>query len=234
MRHLLLIILTFFSFNSFGQSSFTSEELKSWNSLKDDFKEATYPFSFCEINSDFKPLADTIFRDRGEFSYMSLSIKDSLLHKEIGSVVGPFRNKLDNSSQTIDFVFMIRGIDSLYFVRASHILIREKPFKDDSDFYKEDILADKIILKIKSGASFEKMASKYGTDGTAKSGGDLGWFGEGVMVKSFNDACMQAKKNDLFKVQTQFGIHVVKITEDKIKVPVHYIVLPIIKYFSTN
>src|SRR6266513_2017816 len=47
--------------------------------------------------------------------------------------------------------------------------------------------------------------------GSAAKGGDLGWFGRGMMVKPFDDAVFKLKQNDLQIVQSEFGYHVVRL-----------------------
>lgn len=77
--------------------------------------------------------------------------------------------------------------------------------------------ASKVLQEIQAGANFASSAAKYGSDGTASQGGDLGWFGKGDMVKSFEDAVFALKKGELSKtlVQTQYGYHIVKLTDTK-------------------
>jgi peptidyl-prolyl cis-trans isomerase D len=47
--------------------------------------------------------------------------------------------------------------------------------------------------------------------GSAKIGGDLGWFPEGRMVVPFNNACFTSKKGEIKTVETSFGIHIIEI-----------------------
>jgi peptidyl-prolyl cis-trans isomerase D len=47
--------------------------------------------------------------------------------------------------------------------------------------------------------------------GSAKIGGDLGWFPEGRMVLPFNNACFTTKKGDIKSVETSFGIHIIEV-----------------------
>jgi peptidyl-prolyl cis-trans isomerase D len=98
--------------------------------------------------------------------------------------------------------------------KASHILFKW----DDTTPEKKKIAQDKangILAQIKGGASFEEMARIHGTDGTASQGGDLGWFGKGRMVKPFEDAIFNAKATGLLPalVETDFGYHIIKITQ---------------------
>ena len=61
------------------------------------------------------------------------------------------------------------------------------------------------------------MARIHGTDGTAQQGGDLGWFGQGQMVKPFSDAVFNYGKPGLLPglVETDFGYHIIKVTAPK-------------------
>ncbi len=78
-------------------------------------------------------------------------------------------------------------------------------------------LASKVLQEIKSGANFASSAVKYGEDGTASSGGDLGWFKKGVMVQEFETAAFALKKGEMSQtlVQTQYGYHIIKVTDKR-------------------
>jgi len=89
-------------------------------------------------------------------------------------------------------------------ITASHILVAE------------EALAKEILEKIKGGAKFEDMAAQYGTDGTKDTGGSLGTFGRGKMDKVFEDAAFALEPGQLSDVvKTQFGYHIIKVTDKK-------------------
>jgi parvulin-like peptidyl-prolyl isomerase len=103
--------------------------------------------------------------------------------------------------------------DKCYSLRASHILITAE---SDKEYEKAIQIAKKIKAEIESGkTTFEKAALKYGEDATNKRGGDLGWFEKGMMVKPFEETCFMAELNKVYITQTQFGVHLVKVTDKK-------------------
>ncbi len=85
-----------------------------------------------------------------------------------------------------------------------------------TEFAKENYdKANNVLEQIKKGANFADLAKKYGSDGTANSGGDLGWFASGAMVPEFEQAVFALKKGDLSDklVKTQYGYHIIKLVD---------------------
>ncbi|MFH1790022.1 MAG: peptidylprolyl isomerase [bacterium] len=78
-------------------------------------------------------------------------------------------------------------------------------------------IAAKVLQDIQSGASFASSAQKYGQDGTAPAGGDLGWFKKGDMVPEFEVVAFALKKDEIASqpIQTQYGYHIIKLTDSK-------------------
>ena len=93
-------------------------------------------------------------------------------------------------------------IKAAYDARASHILVKTK---DE---------ADQILQEAKKNpARFAELAKKHSQDpGSAEKGGDLGWFGRGMMVKPFEDAVFKLSQNEMQLVESEFGFHVVRLT----------------------
>lgn len=75
--------------------------------------------------------------------------------------------------------------------------------------------AKELKAQIDGGADFAELAKANSTDtGSAVNGGDLGWFGLGMMVKPFEDAVVAATPGTVVgPVQTDFGWHIIKVNE---------------------
>lgn len=90
--------------------------------------------------------------------------------------------------------------------RARHILVDSKA------------AADSVIEKLKSGTDFAKLAEKESSDGSAKQGGDLGWFSLQAMAPQFSQAVAALEKGKYTQapVQTQYGWHVIRLEDVRI------------------
>lgn len=99
--------------------------------------------------------------------------------------------------------------------RASHILIAIDADKDEAAAKKE---ADELYAKIQADPKqFAALARQYSADpGSAREGGDLGFFRQGMMVPEFDRAVFSGKKGDLVApVKTDFGYHIIRIDDIK-------------------
>ncbi len=72
-----------------------------------------------------------------------------------------------------------------------------------------------LLQRVRAGEDFVKLANEFTEDPSGKgSGGDLGWFGRGMMVKPFEDAAFTLKQGEVSGViETVFGYHIVKLDE---------------------
>ncbi len=89
-------------------------------------------------------------------------------------------------------------------VRASHLLVQTE---EEAKQLREEIL---------NGKKFEDVAQEVSLCPSGANGGDLGFFGKGVMVKEFEDAAFSMNVGDLSEpIQTQFGWHLLYLTDKK-------------------
>jgi len=98
-------------------------------------------------------------------------------------------------------------------VKARHILVKVKDTETEETAKKR---ADSLWQLVKNGGNFAALAQANSEDpGSGMNGGDLGFFAEGAMVKPFNDACFEGKKGDQVLVKSDFGFHIIEITDQK-------------------
>jgi parvulin-like peptidyl-prolyl isomerase len=151
--------------------------------------------TFVEIYSERPYSKDTL-----QLSQIPAEAQDLIVNAKANSFVGPVLTsegyilyRVEKSIKTKDQV-----------VKASHILVKEKAAADD--IYKE----------LRGGADFATLAKEKSQDpGSAVKGGDLGWFGKGMMVPEFEKAAFSGRIGRVQKpVKSQFGYHII-LVEDK-------------------
>jgi peptidyl-prolyl cis-trans isomerase C len=101
-------------------------------------------------------------------------------------------------------------------VKASHILIGvdQKATAEEKKAAREKI--DKLRKELAGGADFAALAKGNSTCPSSQQGGDLGFFGKGQMVPAFEVAAFSLKPGEISEVvETQFGYHIIKLTEKK-------------------
>lgn len=115
-----------------------------------------------------------------------------------GQLYGPVQN---GNTYTMARVSNVRMMpDEL---GASHILLP----------YSEVDLVDSIENALKKGANFAELAQKYSMDqASAVNGGDLGRFAPEMMVPEFSNALINAKRGQIVRIESEYGIHIAKLT----------------------
>ena len=95
---------------------------------------------------------------------------------------------------------------------ASHILVKEE---------KEAL---NIIKKLNNKALFSDLAKEFSVGPSGKTGGKLGWFSSGQMVKEFEKATFILNKGQITKepVKTKFGFHIIKLNDVRISQPKNF------------
>lgn len=103
-------------------------------------------------------------------------------------------------------------------LRVSHIMFRP----DSAGFEGAYLRALAVLDSIKNGASFEEMAKKYSQDYySAPYGGDIFYITAGDIIPSFEQACYKLKAGEVYPepVRTQFGYHLIKVTDRRPRIP---------------
>ncbi len=97
-------------------------------------------------------------------------------------------------------------------IRARHILFR---LEEDGEQEVVRQAAAEVLARIQNGEDFAALAAEFGSDGTKDVGGDLGWFGRGVMVPEFESAVYALQPGELAAepVETMFGYHLIRVDD---------------------
>jgi peptidyl-prolyl cis-trans isomerase D len=169
------------------------------DNIKSDFENAEDIKQFVNIDSDVP--FDSKNYGAGE---LPDTLNDFMFKAAKGATYGPY---FENNAFKISRLAAINYLPDS--VKARHILLRATQ-TNARTVYKQ---ADSLMNLIKKGSDFAALAMMYSSDGSAQSGGDLGWFKEGQMVKPFSDSCFQAKKGEVKLVATQYGLHIVQVLD---------------------
>lgn len=105
--------------------------------------------------------------------------------------------------------------------RASHILINAAQDAPAADRAKARAKADDLLARLRQDPkAFANLARQNSDDsGSASRGGDLDFFAKGAMVKAFESTAFSLKKGDISEVvESEFGFHIIQLTD--IKIPV--------------
>ena len=100
-------------------------------------------------------------------------------------------------------------------VRASHILIDTTKLKTEGELETAKQKIEEVKKEIDNGADFAETAREYSTCPSAENGGDIGFFQrKGSLVEEFAEAAFSMKVGEISEpVKTQFGYHIIKVTD---------------------
>ena len=130
----------------------------------------------------------------------------------------------------------VKQMGEVQEVHARHILIRAAPGDEKASKAAEDKIKA-VIARLKKGEDFEKVAKEVTEDPSGKAnGGDLGYFTKEQMVPEFSDVAFKLEKGQISEpVKTQFGWHVIKVDDKRVKpLPTFEEVKPQIEQFVTR
>ena len=141
---------------------------------------------------------------------LSLSAKLAMENERIGFLASEALNGIAASAVTDEalqaaYDAQFKDVEPATEYNASHILVETE---DEAKAIKADL---------DGGADFAETAKEKSTGPSGPNGGNLGWFGAGMMVKPFEDAVMSLEAGQVSNpVQTQFGWHIVILNETRV------------------
>jgi len=176
------------------------KQVEDWiNKTKEEFIQSSDPVQFITLSADSRYVGYFI-----PLSSVPANLKDFVQKEDLKAVFGPY---IEDGSYKIARLIAVGDRPDSVHVR--HILLATGNTRTLEAAKHE---ADSLVRLIKSGTPFETLAMANSDDqGSAKIGGDLGWFPEGRMVLPFSNACFTGKKGDIKTVESSFGVHIIEI-----------------------
>ncbi|MHB8919556.1 MAG: peptidylprolyl isomerase [Halothiobacillus sp.] len=132
------------------------------------------------------------------------AVDNQLANDYLANYLG--KMKVTDAELQPEYDKFVKGYPKTTEYKAAHILVKTK----------EE--ADAIIKQLDSGTPFTQLAEEKSQDpGSAKQGGDLGWFAPAQMVPEFSAAVEKLKKGEITQqpVKSQFGWHVIKLEDSR-------------------
>jgi len=177
-----------------------NDVIKWINEKRDAFAATANDTVFVNQNSDVP--FDSSYHAKGT---LPMILDSTLFNAPVGTLAGPYE---DGGRFKVSKLINVKMVPDS--VRAKHILVKV----NNNDTARAMAKADSLKNLIRQGGVFDILAMTNSEDpGSAVKGGDLGWFRKGMMVKPFEDACFDGKKGDLTIVESQFGIHLIQVTD---------------------
>ena len=170
-------------------------------SLKEEFKTSEKVADIVNENSEV-PYMDAFFTENA----FDPEMKQFATTSEVGAVYGPV---FDNDKyRMFKLVDKKMAPDS---VKVSHIMLA------NGDEARTTALADSLMNVLKNGGNFAELAKEFSADQAAENGGELGWFTEITALRGVNEdfknAVFSTPVNEVVKVKSLYGTHLVKVTE---------------------
>ena len=163
-----------------------------------------------------KAAEDKKFGDGADFKRKLEFARKKLLMEGLLQSVG--KEALTDAAMHKVYDDAVKQIGEEKEVHARHILFRAAAGDDKASKEAEDKVKA-VIARLKKGEDFAKVATEVTEDPSGKAnGGDLGYFTKDQMVPEFSEAAFKLDKGQISDpVKTQFGWHVIKVEDKRVK-----------------
>jgi peptidyl-prolyl cis-trans isomerase D len=202
--------INYVSFSAAPTSGDSASIFQQVQTLKQEFGSTSDVESFMARNGTETNYTDSYIAK----SKLTGPRKDSIIAASKDAVIGPY---LDGNNFVLARIMDIKTLPDS--VHARHILVglvdpkTNQPKMDDTT---GKFKIDSLKSLIDKGQPFDSVAFHNSDDESSRiKGGDLGYFGQGQMVKEFNDYSFSGKKGEMKIVKTQFGYHLIEILDQK-------------------
>lgn len=153
-------------------------------------------------------------------------VQQELLKQTAGDTSDALRYQLENEERVVIAGHALDGIAEAAVTEEALNAAYDAKFADfepGREYHAAHILvpseeeAMELVVALDEGADFAELAREKSTGPSGPNGGDLGWFGLGMMVAPFEEAVVALEDGEVSRpVQTQFGWHVIKLMESRL------------------
>lgn len=193
------------------QEEYEVDEYEARNLADKEIKRisAQFPSEF-EFKKELKKQELSVLDLKDYYVQMIIEqrLKEKIIQSEIKQKVHITEGEIeDYYNQHIDEIPVRPAMDQI-----GMIMITIKPSEETKE--KALIEINKIKNRLDDGENFAELAQTESDCPSAKSGGDLGFFGSGMMVKPFEEAAFALQLGETSEVvETSFGFHIIKLEE---------------------
>jgi hypothetical protein len=155
---------------------------------------------------------DSLFAELDLSALLQPQLEQEIIGAYLNSVIEP-----DTTISDGDLRAMWEADTPADSVRAQHILLIFPELATQAQVDSVSDLATRLQARAEAGESFEDLASQYSEDGgSAVQGGDIGFFGVGMTVPSFEEAAFALEVDEVSDpVLSSAGLHIIKVTDRK-------------------
>ena len=196
--------ISYLAFSQLPSANDSAKVREQLEQLKPAFQADTNAMAFIAKNTSVVEFSDE-FKPKAKYNSKAI---DTIVAVPMETVYGPY---VDGQNYVLAKVLGTRPLPDT--VKAKHILISTSKNEIPDSIAKKR--ADSILAAINAGADFGALAKQYSADGSKDKGGDLGNFTYGQMVPEFNDFTFNKPVGTRGVVKTQFGYHIIEVTDQK-------------------
>lgn len=205
----------------------TDEEREQMNAYNDEAEtRAEEILSRIQAGEDFETLATELSEDElsknngGYLGFLTADTAETVLYEWAqDNAEGTLSRTLVNTPDGYSILRRGAQQEGEVQVTASHILICYSGALrcEGPQLTKDEALQRaQEIFEQANASNFADLAREFSTDGAAASGGDLGTFGPGAMVESFEGPVFEANVGEIVgPVETEFGYHIIYKTDEE-------------------
>jgi len=201
------------------QTANADDSIKAYKKAEDAINELKSGVDFVTVANKYSE-DFTVKQNNGDLYYFTAGMTVPEFEDAVYSLkVGDYSKKPVRTMYGLHIVKLTDKRPRNESIKASHILIQETrdslgKIVDSLGTYNQ---AKTILDRIKNGEDFAKLATEFSKDpSSAPKGGDLGYFDRRRMVQPFDSAAFTLKKGQVSGlVRTQFGWHIIKVTDIK-------------------